>query len=142
MIWAILALLGVPLWLCAGAILALVLRNRSLRRRGNDIPARRRLPGKKHWTRGHAIWIHDVLAFRASPAAWTESLLWVTAETVRRPDADQAHRLRRLGPDPVIVAVTDDSGRTVEFATDARHAEALSCRGKPSVESRVESEAG
>ena len=30
MIWAILALLGVPLWLCALGILSLVLRNRQL----------------------------------------------------------------------------------------------------------------
>ena len=28
-----------------------------------------RLPGKKHWTRGHAIWIHDVLAFLTEPEA-------------------------------------------------------------------------
>ena len=33
MIWAILALLGVPLWLCALGILALVYRNKSLRQR-------------------------------------------------------------------------------------------------------------
>lgn len=33
MIWAILAMLGVPLWLCAAGILALVYRNKSLRHR-------------------------------------------------------------------------------------------------------------
>jgi len=37
-IWAILALLGVPLWLCAIAILLLVFRNRGLRKRAADIP--------------------------------------------------------------------------------------------------------
>ena len=40
MIWVILAVLGVPLWLCALAIIAVVLRNRSLRKRAGDVPAR------------------------------------------------------------------------------------------------------
>jgi hypothetical protein len=124
-IWVILAVLGVPLWLCACAITALVLRNRAIRHRPDNMPVRRRLPGKKHWTRGHAIWIHDVLAFRASPAAWKENLLWVIADEKRQPDTDEAYKLRRLGPDPIVVAVTDDSGVTVEFATDAQHADAL-----------------
>jgi hypothetical protein len=35
--------------------------------------------GKRRWTRGHAIWVSDVFAWRGSPAAWNEELLWVTA---------------------------------------------------------------
>ncbi len=31
-----------------------------------------------HWHRGHGIWVHDVCAVRASPAAWREHLAWVT----------------------------------------------------------------
>jgi hypothetical protein len=46
MIWAILALLGVPLWLCAIGILALFFRNRGLRKRAADIPMRLRLDAK------------------------------------------------------------------------------------------------
>jgi hypothetical protein len=42
-IWAILAMLGVPLWLCAIAILVLVFRNRGLRKRALNIPMRLRL---------------------------------------------------------------------------------------------------
>ena len=37
-IWIILAALGVPLWLCALAILALMYRNRALRQRPGDVP--------------------------------------------------------------------------------------------------------
>jgi hypothetical protein len=129
MIWAILALLGVPLWLCAVAITVLVLRNRAVRHRHDDMPVRRRFPGKKHWTRGHAIWIHEVLAFRASPAAWKESLLWVTAATMRHAEPSERHRLRGLGPEPIVVTVTDDEGLEVEFATDAEHAQALGMIG-------------
>ena len=46
MIWLILAVLGVPLWLCAVAVLAPVLRNRSLRQRPGDLPVRVLRPGK------------------------------------------------------------------------------------------------
>jgi hypothetical protein len=53
-IWAILVLLGVPLWLCASAILLLVFRNRGLRKRAADIPMRLRLDAKGRWHRGHA----------------------------------------------------------------------------------------
>ena len=40
MIWAILALLGVPLWLCALGILSLVMRNRQLPKRLGDMLVR------------------------------------------------------------------------------------------------------
>jgi hypothetical protein len=85
MIWAILALLGVPLWLCALGILAIFLNNRKLRKRYGDIPVRVRRPGKKRWTRGHAIWVSDVFAWRGSPAAWNEDLLQVIRVTPRDP---------------------------------------------------------
>ena len=78
-IWAILALLGVPLWLCAAGIAVLVFRNRGLRKRAADIPLRRLLDVKGRWHRGHGLWIHDVLGFRGSPAAWQEALLWQAA---------------------------------------------------------------
>ena len=73
MIWAILALLGVPLWLCAPGILSLVLRNRELRKRYGDIPVRVRRAGKKRWTRGHAIWVSDVFACAARPRHGTRT---------------------------------------------------------------------
>jgi hypothetical protein len=73
MIWALLAALGVPLWLCGIAILTLVLRNRSLRKRPGNVAVRLHRPGSKRWTPGHAVWIHDVFAFRGTPAAWREA---------------------------------------------------------------------
>ena len=73
MIWALLALVGVPLWLCALGILALVYRNRGLRKRHGDIAVRVQRTGKSRWTRGHAVWVSDVLAWRGSPAAWCTS---------------------------------------------------------------------
>ena len=37
MIWAILALLGVPLWVCAAAITIIIFRNRELHVGGRDV---------------------------------------------------------------------------------------------------------
>ena len=75
-IWAILAAVGVPLWLCAAGILTLVARNRTLRKRPDNIPVRILRPGQKRWRPGHGIWVHDVFLFRGSPAAWSEAVLW------------------------------------------------------------------
>src|SRR4051812_23541961 len=50
MIWALLAVIGVPLWLCAAPILSLLLRNRALRSRPGNVPVRVKRPGKKHWS--------------------------------------------------------------------------------------------
>ena len=74
MIWAILALIGVPLWLCALGILTVVVQNRKLRRRHGDIPVRVHRSGKKRWSRSHAIWV-DLFAGAAvqQPGARTWS---------------------------------------------------------------------
>jgi hypothetical protein len=104
-VWIILAAIGVPLWLCALAILTLVLRNRSLRKRHGNIPVRVRRPGKKRWVRGHAIWVHDVFAFRGSPAAWKEGLIWVSEVAPRAASSEERDGWRGLGDDPIVAAL-------------------------------------
>jgi len=120
MIWAILVFVGVPLWLCAVAIGLLILRSRSLRKRAGNIPARLRIAPGTRWTRGHGLWVHDVWAFRGSPAAWSERLVWVTGATVRRATADEAEKLRGLGERPTVATFVYDGG-TVEVAAAAAH---------------------
>src|SRR5438270_13333277 len=78
MIWALLAAVGVPLWLCAVAILILLFRNRALRKRPGNVPVRDRPHYRQRWSPGHGVWIHDVFAFRGLPAAWKEALVWST----------------------------------------------------------------
>jgi len=119
-IWAILALLGVPLWLCAVGIFVLVFRNRGLRKRGADIPMRLRVDGKGRWIRGHGLWVHDVLGFRGSPAAWKEALLWAASGTTRELSAKEAHKFRRLDQ-PVAAAFTAADGPGFEAVTTRQH---------------------
>ena len=92
MIWVILAVLGVPLWLCGVGFLILVFNNRKLRKRPGDIPVRILRPGKKRWVRGHAIWVSDVFAWRASPAGWSEDILEVSEVSPRAATAQRSTR--------------------------------------------------
>jgi hypothetical protein len=125
MIWAILALLGVPLWLCVIGFLVLIHNNRKLRKRHGDIPVRVRRPGKKRWTRGHAIWVSDVFAWRGSPAAWNEDLLHVSGVTLRTPDPEERKKLHRLGDDLAIATLAIVEGETLEVAAGSEERSAL-----------------
>jgi hypothetical protein len=121
MIWAILAAIGVPLWLWAIAILTLVFRNRAMRKRPGNVPARIHLPGGTRWVAGHAMWVSDVFAFRGSPAAWKEALLWVKGAAAHEPTADERKRLHRVGDDPVVATFTLANGSTVDGAVRAEN---------------------
>ena len=124
-IWAILAAVGVPLWLCAAGILTLVARNRTLRKRPDDIPVRILRPGQKRWRPGHGIWVHDVFLFRASPAAWSEAVLWAQDASARVPNDDERGHLRHLGDEPLVATLTLDDGQTIKLATSGDRQAAL-----------------
>lgn len=126
MIWALLIFLGVPLWLCALGILALVYRNRGLRKRHGDIPVRVLRPGKTRWTRGHAVWVSQVFAWRGSPAAWNEDLELIVGASFRDATPEDLKGLHGMG-DGVVVATlnTDDDHIILQVATTAEHRPAL-----------------
>jgi hypothetical protein len=124
-IWAILIFLGIPLWFCAMGILMLVRNNSSLRKRPGNVPVRVKPPGKTRWIPGHAVWVHDVLAFRASPAAWKELLVWVTGGVAREPTDEEAKKLHRLGDDSVVAVLSSAGIGTIEIAARAEHRDAL-----------------
>jgi len=127
MIWVILAAVGIPLWLCALAILTLVLRNRALRKRPGNMPARVRRPGKKRWVRGHGVWIHDVFAFRGSPAAWKEELVFVSEVSLRAPSPEERDGWRQLGDDPIVAVLkpAEAADETIEVAARGEHRDLL-----------------
>ena len=125
MIWAILFLLGVPLWFCALGILVLIHNNRKLRKRYGDIPVRVKQPGKERWTRGHAIWISDVFAWRGSPAAWNEDLRHVVGVTLRAAGSEERSKLHRIADDPAIATMALAGGDTLEVAAAGKDRAAL-----------------
>ena len=123
MIWALLAILGVPLWVIAGGIAYMILLNRHLRHREGDMPVRARYKSGKRWRRGHAVWVGDVFAYRSSPSSWNESLDQVRSATLRELTAEEAHALRRVA-DPVVVVLTADE-QTIEVAAAGARKNAL-----------------
>lgn len=125
MIWAILALLGVPLWLCAIGIFLLLFNNRKLRKRPGDIPVRVMRPGKKRWTRGHAVWVSDVFAWRASPGAWNEDLVQISGVSVRPASAEEREKLHRLGDEPVVASLALTGGAALTVAAQPAYRPAL-----------------
>lgn len=116
MVWAILFLLGIPLWFILVGIAVTVTRNRRLRAREGNFPARVKRPGKDRWTRGNAIWISDVFVFRGSPAAWSEDLVHVTDVSLRHPSAEEQHKLRHLSQRPQIAMLSTADGTSYEVA--------------------------
>jgi hypothetical protein len=101
-----------------------VIRHRRLTHREGDIAVRHHVRGMKNtWVRGHAIWVHDVFVFRASPAMWNESAMWVTEAAWRGAATEkEAKKLHKLGAAPAIVVLTTASGADVEFATTPQRA--------------------
>jgi hypothetical protein len=124
-IWAILALLGVPLWLCAIAILTLILHNRRLRKRPGNVPIRVLRPGKTRWSPGHGLWVSDVFAWRGRPAAWREDLVQVSGASARAAEVEERKKLHRIGDDPVVATFKLAEGGTLDVATAAEHRSAL-----------------
>jgi hypothetical protein len=113
MTWALLTAVGVSLCLCAAGILAVLLRNRSLRHRPGSIACRLRVTPDGRWIRGHGVWVHDVFAFRGSPAAWRERLLWAIDVEVRPATEREARKLGAGARRAVIatIAGAPDDGR-------------------------------
>ena len=125
MIWAVLAALGIPLWFCGLAFLAMLFENRKLRNRYGNVPVRVRREGKKRWKRGNAIWVSDVFVCRGSPGVWNEGLVHVSGLTFRSPDADERKQLRRLDGEPAIATLAVPDSDAIEVATAAEYRAAL-----------------
>lgn len=125
MVWAILALIGVPLWLCAAGIFILLHNNRTLRKRPGNIPVRVLLPGKSRWKRGHALWVSDVFAWRSSPAGWSEDLCQVEHATIRDASAEEQKQLHGIGDDPVVARLEIVGREPITVAASAADRAAL-----------------
>lgn len=125
MIWAILVLVALPLWLIALGITGLVVRNRALRQRPGNVPVRLRTREDERWHAGHGVWVHDVFAFRGSPAGWKEALVWVAGAASRPATAAERKKLHRIGDEPVVVTLALHPRGVIQLAARAEHAAAL-----------------
>lgn len=114
MIWALLAILGVPIWLVVGALCGALLSRRRFASQPGAFLCRVRADGGK-WGRAsrHARWVHDVLLVAGGPARLQIRPLGIT-ELVQGPhDSDARFR----GSDTAIaITVGTDDDTQVEIA--------------------------
>ena len=128
MVWLAIAIFVAPLLLCVLALLPHARRNRALRARPGKVPVRLLRPGTMRWARGHGVWIHDVFAFRGSPAAWKEELIWVAEIERREPIPEERAGWPRLGDDPVVAVLipVDAADPPIEVAVRREHEDLMS----------------
>ena len=125
MTWLILALLGIPLWTCAIALIVLVLRRWSPRKHSRGIAVRVRSRPGKHWASGRARWINDMFVFSPRPALLRERVVWVTGAQARVASSEEVRALRWVAADPIVVVLELAEGRTIEAAAAPHRAQAL-----------------
>jgi hypothetical protein len=134
MIWAVLALLGVPIWLIAGMLGVAFWSRRRFKRAPGVFRCKLRAtsgdaPGiADHWPRASAYgrWVHDVLLVQKGVALVRTIPLPVTAASKPAQPADN-QRLERLGDSPRVVTLQLDNRAIVELATS--QADAASASG-------------
>jgi hypothetical protein len=132
MVWTLLAALGVPLWLGVGVLAAGLWSRRVFTRTPGVFPAKVRVTGgqvarfKPSWPRrhGHARWVHDVvLVHRGLVLSRTQALLVASVDDplVSR----MSYEVTDLGPLPVVLTLTLESGATVDLAARIEDSEAV-----------------
>lgn len=124
MIWALLAVLGVPLWLVAGMLLAVLVTRRRITHGPGVFKARVKigagaLPGlKEKWSAVHAVWVHDVLLlFKGLSRARVQPL--PVAAIVQGPQPLAQSQVKGLGEAPQAMRLRLDSGAEVTVAVSA-----------------------
>lgn len=116
MIWAILALLGVPIWLVVGALAGALISRRRFRSQPGVFPLLMREHGEAEWPRrcAYGRYVHDVLLVN-SGLALVRTRVWAVDRV--GPCALTAP-IRKL-VDPRCWLVTLDDGRQHELAVAA-----------------------
>ena len=119
MIWALLALLGVPIWLVIGGLTGALVSRKRFQRQDGVFTLSFREHGDTGWPRGlaHGRYVHDVLLVNSGLALVRTALHAV--EHAERFDPDEPPAKI---DDPVAWTLTLDDGRRVDVAvarTDA-----------------------
>ncbi len=127
MIWALLAFLGIPIWLILGVLTAAFFTRRNFKAKPGVFPLRvRKLeadePGR--WSgKLHARWVHDVLlANKGIGLNLTDAYPIASSATADPPDPSEC---KGLGDDRVGVTVRTDSGTTYELGTARKNVKLL-----------------
>ena len=125
MIWAVLAVLGVPIWLVVAGLGAALLRSWSqFKKRPGVFMAKIRLRSgsfegiSEKWTPMPiaALWVHDVLLVHKG-LPLVRNLPLPVAEAVGTAQAADPGEIKRLGEQPTLLTFRLDNGAELELAT-------------------------
>lgn len=126
MIWALLAVLGVPIWLIVGALGTVLWSRRQFRMQEDVFPLSIRAPGEDSWPRTvtYGRLIRDILVVNRGPALLRATILPITAvrpigltTAPRKIDDATGRSLGIDGHDDIEVAVPPAVGKRLdEFA--------------------------
>jgi hypothetical protein len=123
MIWALLAILGVPLWLVVGALAASLWSRRKFRNTPGVFRAKVRLNSGSFDGLGeswppmpaYARWVHDVLLVNKGLALVRTQPLPIAAAEGRIEEADP-EEIKRMGDHPILLQFRLDNGATIQLA--------------------------
>lgn len=123
MIWALLAMLGVPIWLVVGALTGALVSRRRFRAQDDTFALYHREHGDERWSRRPAYgrYVHDVLLVNSGLA--------LVRTTVRAVD-----RLDPLPLDGPVGKIADPRAWTVSFETGDREDLAVAAVDAPRIE--------
>jgi hypothetical protein len=123
MIWALLAILGVPLWLVVGALAGSLWSRRRFRNSPGVFPAKVRLNSgafdglSESWppVAVYARWVHDVLLVNKGLALVRTQPLPIAAAEGRVEQASP-QEIKRLGDNPILLQFRLDNGAIIQLA--------------------------
>jgi hypothetical protein len=123
MIWALLAILGVPIWLVVGALAASLWSRRQFRNTPGVFRAKVRLNAgtfdglSESWppVAAYARWVHDVLLVNKGLALVRTRPLPIAAAEGRVEEADP-QEIKRVGDNPILLQFRLDNGAIIQLA--------------------------
>jgi len=119
MIWALLALLGVPIWLIVGALITAAVSRRRFQRSEGVFPIRiRAASDTKFQRKAHGRWVHDVLIVNKGLALVLTNPYGIQS---LGPNQDNAASIKGLGDNPLVFDIRTDDGTSLVMAIPAEH---------------------
>lgn len=121
MIWAALALLGIPIWFIAVILIAAFRNRTAVRSHPDEFDYKLRKGDDWQRKKGYARWVSDVLIFHAGIALMRADAVQVSAletiDTTRLPS-------KGLGDNPTGLRITYVGGESVVIAVSAQNLDA------------------
>ncbi len=128
MLWALMAILGVPLWLVIGGLSFSLYNRHKFRQRPDVFTTKIRLESgsasgfKEKWppVSNYALWVHDVLLVHKGLGLMPTTPVGVVGLEGSLSDANP-EQVKRLGENPKVLRIKLDDGSVLQLAVPEEH---------------------